>query len=611
MAAESGFETEVAQRVWELKYRFRMGERVFDATPADTWARVASALAAREGAQGGERRGEFERALASLEFLPGGRILAGAGTGRRATLFNCFAMGAIQDSLEGIFEALREAALTMQQGGGVGMDFSTLRPRGTRARTTGVTASGPVSFMEIWDTSCRVLLSTGQRRGAMMATLRVDHPDIVEFIETKAAGGRLSNFNLSVLVSDDFMAAVERDVDWPLVFPTDVLGAGASGEATVDRVWSGRSEKVPCRVLGVVRARALWERLTHAAFRCGEPGVLFVDVINRANNLAYRERIHTTNPCGEIPLPAYGACNLGSLNLTRFVLEPFSASARLDVARLQSVAATAVRMLDDVIDVSEFPLSAQEAQARGTRRVGLGVTGLADALVMLGLAYDSDEGRSQAVSAMRAVRDAAYATSVALARERGPFPFFEKERYLEGPFVRALPEALRGAIAQDGIRNSHLTAIAPAGSISLLAENVSSGIEPIFSARYTRRMVVDGGTNQELVLTPFSVRLWERLGHEGLPPAFVDAHGVTPEAHVQMQAELQPLVDGAISKTVPVPERRTEADFRALFELAYRRGLKGFTVFREGAVLGDVLVPEPQPVGAAAGETPPLKDECC
>jgi ribonucleoside-diphosphate reductase alpha chain len=591
------FTEAISRQVWDSKYRYRDGEEVRDRVPADTWRRVARAAASVESE---DRQGWEERFFQILEqrlFLPGGRILAGAGTRHQVTLFNCFAMGIIEDSLEGILDALKEGALTMQEGGGVGYDFSTLRPAGSAAHRVGGVASGPVSFMRVWDSLCATLLSTASRRGAMMATLRIDHPDVETFIDAKRQAGELRNFNLSVLVSDAFMAALEQDADWPLVFPA---GAETGGAEILVRDWPGHPAPVPCRVYRRVRARDLWQRLMQATYACAEPGVLFIDRVNRDNNLWYRERIYTTNPCGEIPLPPYGACNLGSLNLAVFVMDPFTPKARWDLEGLTATAAVAVRLLDNVVDISLYPLEAQRQQARSTRRLGLGITGLADALVMWGLHYGEAAARHAASAAMAGVRDAAYRTSVALAAEKGPCPAFVRDSYLAGPFIRSLPESLRDGIAEQGIRNSHLLAIAPAGSISLLADNVSNGLEPVFAPSYHRRVLTPEGY-RDYVLTPYSLRYWQRLGREGLPPAFVTAEQIPPQSHLAMQAALQRHVDNAISKTIHVPADFPFADFQSLYQDAYRLGLKGCTTYRPSELRGTVL----------RADTVPELPSCC
>jgi ribonucleoside-diphosphate reductase alpha chain len=584
----------IARHVWETRYRLRNGEAE-ERTPEETFRRVAGAIAAVEPRDAGAWAARFHDLLADGRFLPGGRILAGAGTHRRVTLFNCFVLGTIQDSMDGIFAALREGALTMQEGGGVGYDFSTLRPRGVRARATGGVASGPVSFMRLWDRMCETLETANNRRGAMMATLRCDHPDVEEFIDAKRGGQALANFNLSVQITDELMAAVAADREHALVFPVTSLGAGNGEGEVVMRAFSGHAGPVPCKVMRRMPARALWRRMLEGAAASGEPGFLFVDRINRDNNLWYRERITATNPCGEEPLPPYGACNLGSLNLTAFVRRPYAAEAALDLAALAEATALAVRFLDDVIDASRFPLPEQDEAARATRRVGLGLTGLADALVMLGLDYAGAAGRALATDAARTVAHAAYRTSIAIAREKGPFPAFDRERYLQAPFVRGLPADLQEAIAAHGTRNSHLLAIAPAGSISLLAGNVSSGIEPIFRARYQRALRVPGSADREVEmfeLCDHAVAVWQSLPgpRPALPPAFVDADHLPPEAHLEMQIALQPLVDSAISKTVQLPANFGPDELGGLCESAYLGGLKGFTVFPQRSPIGAVLM---------------------
>ncbi|KTG17529.1 MULTISPECIES: adenosylcobalamin-dependent ribonucleoside-diphosphate reductase [unclassified Guyparkeria] len=579
-------DTPISRHIWATRYRYG-AEPDIEAS----WHRVAAAIAKVEAEPAVWAR-RFRDLLADFRFLPGGRILAGAGTDRQVTLFNCFVMGRIEDSMDGIFEALKEGALTMQQGGGVGYDFSTLRPAGTAARHAGTIASGPVSFMRIWDSMCATILSTGARRGAMMATLRVDHPDIEAFIDAKHQAGELTHFNCSVLVTDAFMAAVHADADWSLVFPSAALGeAREEGEGElVRRAWPGFDEPVACRVIRRVRARDLWERIMRATYSHAEPGVLFIDRINQWNNLGDREHISATNPCGEIPLPPYGACDLGSINLTRFVVEPFRDGARLDHEGLGQTAALAVRFLDNVIDASHFPLPAQTEQARDSRRLGLGVTGLADALIMLGLHYDSEVAREQAGQAMATITQAAYRASIALAREKRPFPLFDKAQFLDRPFVHALPGDIRAGIARDGIRNSHLTAIAPTGTISLLAGNVSSGVEPVFRRELCRPVLTTEGQRESFRMQDAAWRRWQAdHGEESLPPAFVEAEELPPEAHLAMQAALQPHVDSAISKTINVPESMPFASFEAIYQRAFELGLKGCTTYRPNPVTGAVL----------------------
>lgn len=585
----AGFELEISRLVWENKYRAE-GE----AQIQDTFRRVARGVAGAE-AEAAVWSERFYQLLEDFKFLPGGRILAGAGTQKQVTLFNCFAMGVIEDSLDGIFQALKEGALTMQQGGGVGYDFSTLRPRGSRAKTVGGIASGPVSFMHIWDVTCATLLSTGARRGAMMATLRCDHPDVEEFIDAKRDPQALRNFNLSVEVTDAFLDAVRKDIDWPLVFPEVSLAEGA-GEGTILRNWLGYDHPVPCRVLKVIPARELWQKIMRATYEVAEPGVIFIDRVNQLNNLYYCERIYTTNPCSELPLPPYGACDLGSFNLTAFVREPFTEKASFDFAALVELVPVAVRFLDDVIEVSRFPLPAQRQEAKAKRRIGLGITGLADTLIMLGLHYASEEARAFAAQVMQTICHAAYRASVALAKEKGAFPKFEREKYLAGRFLARLPEDIRAAISTDGIRNGTLLAIAPTGSISLLAGNVSSGLEPVFAWRYQRRLQLADGSCTLLEVEDAAFRLWQRLKPgQPLPSYFVTATELTPEAHLAMQAALQTHIDSAISKTINVPEDYPFAQFENVYWRAYELGLKGCTTYRPSPIRGAVLLPKAPP----------------
>jgi ribonucleoside-diphosphate reductase alpha chain len=577
---------DLTRLIWGARYR-----APGDGDPDATHLRVARALASVESNDRERWEARFHALLWGFRFLPGGRILAGAGVAQEGTLFNCFVMGPVPDDMAGISEALKEGALTMQQGGGIGVDFSTLRPAGLPGERRDPIPAGPVSYLRVWDSMCAAAVSSRARRGAMMGTLRCDHPDIEAFIDAKHTPGTLCNFNLSVLVADDLMEAAAADAPWPLLFPAQALAPEDRSRVlgSLRREWCGRAD-TECAVLREVPARGLWDRIIRANYETAGPGVLFIDRINAENNLAYREDIRATNPCGEIPLPAYGACDLGSLNLTAYVRKPFAADASLDVPALTCAAGIATRMLDNVIDLSRFPLPAQAAQARGSRRIGLGVTGLADALIMLGLHYDSRPGRELAAEAMRAVCHAAYRASIALAAEKGPFPFFEHNAYLGGRFIRRLPDDIRTGIALDGIRNSHLTAVAPAGSISLLAGNLSSGVEPVYARRQQRLLRVADGAARPLTVEDYACALWRDLsGRDEEPPALREAHQISAAGHLAMQAALQPYVDSAISKTVNVPADIGLAEFGGLFRKAYDLGLKGCTVFRPNPVSGAVL----------------------
>ena len=555
----------ISRQIWDAKYRFKTNDGVpVDAEIEDSWRRVAKALAEAE-AEPAKWEPRFYEALEGFRFLPAGRILSGAGTERRVTLFNCFVMGDIGDDLGEIFNHLREAALTMQQGGGIGYDFSTLRPKGAPVRGVGADASGPLSFMDVWDAMCRTIMSAGARRGAMMATMRCDHPDIEDFISAKRAVGRLRNFNLSVLATDPFMAAVEADAEWPLVFGG--------------------------RVFKTVRAKALFDTITQATYDYAEPGVIFIDRINKRNNLHYCEEIHSTNPCGEQPLPAYGACLLGSINLAKLVRDPFTAHARIDSDELAELVGTAIRMMDNTIDVSGFPLEAQRREAEAKRRIGLGMTGLADALMMVGLRYGTQAAAERATDWAQQIERAAYLTSAGLAEEKGAFPLYDEVPYLAGETIRGLEPEVREAIKRHGIRNALLTSVAPTGTISLVADNVSSGIEPVFALAYTRKVLQPDGSRVEEEVSDHALRRFRAIhGEEAeLPDYFVTAQDLTPAEHVRMQAAVQKHVDSAISKTVNVPADISFEAFQAVYLDAYKSGCKGCTTYRPNDITGSVL----------------------
>lgn len=557
----------ISEHVWDVKYRLKTeaGEPL-DQTVDDTFKRVARAVArAEKKKQRAQWQSRFHDAMADFAFLPAGRILAGAGSGRDVTLFNCFVMGEIADDMGSIFENVRDAALTMQQGGGIGHDFSTLRPMGAAVAGVGAKASGPVSFMDVWDAMCRTIMSAGMRRGAMMATLRCDHPDIETFIEAKRDPQRLRMFNLSVLVTDPFMAAVRNDDEWDLSFG-----------GTVYRT---------------VRARALWDKILQATYDFAEPGVIFIDRVNAMNPLAYCETIHATNPCGEQPLPPFGACLLGSINLARLVARPFEAEAALDETRLEELVEVAVRFLDDVIDVSHYPLKAQRREAKAKRRIGLGVTGLADALIMCGERYGSKRAAKLAKRWMSKIQSRAYLASAALAEERGAFPLFDRDRYLASPALAGQPNDVRAAIERSGLRNGLLTSIAPTGTISLFAGNVSSGVEPVFDFTYQRRILSGRDGASEHLVEDYAYRAFRTaFGPDAaLPASFVTTDALSPGEHLAMQAALQAHVDSAISKTVNCPEDMVFDDFKSVYDDAYDLGLKGCTTYRPNPITGAVL----------------------
>ena len=558
------FSAPIAEQIWDMKYRLKDADgTAVDSTVEDTWRRIASDLARVEEdpAQWEEK---FYEALEDFKFLPAGRITAGAGTARKVTLFNCFVMGTIPDSMGGIFDMLKEAALTMQQGGGIGYDFSTLRPKGALVTGVAADASGPLSFMDVWDSMCRTIMSAGSRRGAMMATMRCDHPDIEDFITAKSDAARLRMFNVSVLITDAFMEAVKSDGQHDLVF-------------------DGQTYKT-------VSARGLWDKIMQSTYDYAEPGVIFIDRINRANNLGYCETIAATNPCGEQPLPPYGACLLGSVNLARLVDNPFDDAAQLDEAALADLVGTAVRMMDNVVDASNFPLEAQAQEARAKRRIGLGVTGLADALLMVGQRYGSDAAVTQTEDWLHQIARAAYLASVQLAKEKGAFPLFEAEPFLASGAMEKMDSDVRDAIREDGIRNALLTSIAPTGTISLYAGNVSSGIEPVFAYAYTRKVLQKDGSRSEEEVVDYAVQMWrDKFGDTELPDYFVNAQTLAPADHVKMQAAAQNWIDSSISKTINCPEDISFQEFKDVYLQAYELGCKGCTTYRPNAVTGSVL----------------------
>lgn len=576
------FAAPISEQIWDMKYRFKQFDGTpIDVTVEDTWRRIAKALAEAEKPEDRARyEAEFYSALEDFKFIPAGRIVSGAGTGRSVTLQNCYGMGTIPDTMPGIFDALKDAALTMQQGGGIGHDFSTIRPNGALVKGVGSDASGPLSFMDVWDSMCRTIMSAGARRGAMMGTMSCDHPDIEAFIEAKRDPLRLRNFNISVLVSDAFMDAVKNDAPWDLVFDG--------------------------KVYKTISARGLWDKIMRNTYSFAEPGVVFIDRVNRMNPLNYIETIRVTNPCAEQPLPPYGACLLGSINLTQFVKNPFTDNAYFDRDALADTVHTAVRMLDNVIDVTNYPLPQQAEESHNKRRLGLGLTALADALLMLGMTYGADAALAFVDDVTLEIAAQSYIASAELAKEKGVFPLYSEAAYLTHPYIKQFPNDVQKIIAKHGLRNSHLTSIAPTGTISLYAGNVSSGIEPVFAYTYTRKVLQKDDSKSEEQVEDYAYAKYRDLWLDGidaadgsfnkdrpedfcLPDYFVSAQTLDPEAHVRMQAAAQKWVDSAISKTINVPEDIPFDDFKRVYELAYELGCKGCTTYRPNDITGSVL----------------------
>lgn len=522
-------------------------------------------------------------------FCPGGRILASAGTGKLVTSFNCFVSPRIEDSMhteedrssKGIMDALAVAAYTQQMGGGIGMDFSTLRPEGALVKKRGTGASGPLPFMDMWNAMCATVMSSGARRGAMMATMRCDHPDILKFIRAKREAGRLTNFNVSVLVTDAFMRSVEKDLPWLLIWP------GQHVEKELSQTDKGY-------IYRIIPARELWREIMESTHESSEPGVIFIDQVNRMNNLRYCEEISATNPCGEQPLPPNGNCNLGAINLARMVRGmPFTDTVEVDWTVLSITVNYAVRFLDNVIDQAHYPTPEQEHEGKQKRRIGLGVMGLANMLQLLSTRYGSPRAVDITQSVMRHIANEAYKASSSLAAEKGSFPAIDRDRLLEAPFIQRLDDAVRERIRHHGLRNGVLLTVAPTGTTSIFMGNVSGGIEPVFANEYTRAVLQPDGSREEYLVSDWGFREWSKR-HPQQPPSPIpgylcEAHEVSIEEHLQMQAAAQEWVDSSISKTINLPAGISLEDFQSVYKRAWELELKGCTTYRPSEVRGSVL----------------------
>lgn len=604
-AMDSRFPQPICENVWASKYQFKTEREGFtpDLTVEDTWERIATACADSPRYKTAEAKVEaynrFYGILNDFKFSPAGRIIAGAGTGRNVTLFNCFVMGTIPDSLAGIFDMLKEAALTMQQGGGIGYDFSPLRPKTAFVKGVEAEASGPLSFMDVWDRMCDTIMSAGGRRGAMMATMACNHPDILDFITAKREVGRLNKFNMSVLVTDELMNKVKTGESIALVHEEPPMEDTGLGEDEGGKY-----------IYGYINAKDLWDAIMAETYHHAEPGVIFIDRINQENNLWFAETIAATNPCGEQPLPPYGACLLGSINLTKFVEDPFTPSAGFRYRELADVMAKAVELTDCVIDVSKFPLELQRQEALNKRRMGIGVTGLADAMFMLGMKYGSEESQNFTREVLKTMAMAGYLESAGLARKYGAAPIMDDYQHrdlaCQKGMIRKLPVEIKGAILENGLRNSHILSIAPTGTMSLYMGNVSSGVEPNFADSYVRKVLQKDGTRTEERVYAAAVKVFTDL-HDNADEArqreldvwwenfWCTAQDLKPEDHVAIQAAAQEWVDSSISKTVNLPEDISMEDFQSVYMDAYDKGCKGCTTYRPNDILGSVLSVDPKP----------------
>lgn len=596
----------IVRRIWEDKYRYIKADGSSDEDNREaSIKRVCDGIYANDpDAQ------EKERAIRSMlagVWCPAGRIHSGAGTNKRVTLINCFVLNPIADSMVsegadrvGIMDSLSNAARTQQMGGGIGQDFSTLRPKGALVKRTGSISTGPLEFMDMWDAMCKTIMSAGERRGAMMATMRCDHPDIIDFIHAKSKPGKFTNFNVSVLITDDFMNAVAKDKMWKLGFPSPRRDGNHDHVVyggTILRNGGDSENTDPWYVYSIIKARDLWSTILEQTYKTSEPGVIFIDRINTQNNLYYCETITATNPCGEQPLPPHGACDLGAINLAKCVVEPFSDKAYVDYEAIKEATHVGVRFLDNVLDETQYPLEEQKHESMQKRRIGLGVTGLANFLQQLQIHYGSERACKQAEEVMNFIANQAYHTSVDLAKERDPFPLFDAKKFLEGVFPLKLDSDLRERIRLYGIRNGVLLTVAPTGTTSIYYDYASSGIEPTFAFNQKRKVRNGDGNYSVELAEDYALGVYKEQpwANGSLPDYMVTATELTVDQHLNMQAACQKWVDASISKTINVPEEIDYEEFKHVYSKAYELGLKGCTTYRPSEIRGSILESDDKP----------------
>lgn len=601
------FDTVLSKEVWETKYRFQGNDKKSkDDGIRETMQRVAYTLLPDVR---GEQSIQVVDMMCDGVLVPAGRILSGAGTGNRVTMMNCYVMKKMDDSLTDIMQTLSESSLTMQQGGGIGTDFSTLRPHKARLKRTGSSSSGPMPFMDMWDAMCKTIMSAGHRRGAMMATMSIDHPNIVDFITAKHTKDRLKNFNVSVLVSDAFMQCLKEGGHWPLVHPSshvDWTDEERANKKFQRPLTNGKEGYEIVYQWDLIPARELWNLIMKSSYEYSEPGVIFIDRINNLNNLRNVETIRCTNPCGEQPLPPYGACDLGHINLARLIDKPYTPNANIDWGNLGVAVEYMVDMLDSVIDTTLYPLKEQEDEMKFKRRIGLGITGLADSLSMMGFRYGDEQAVKWTEMVMRRIAIHAYRRSSLLARDKGPAPAFNAETF-NWTFLESLEDdVLTREVNKFGLRNCVLLTVAPTGTTSAFYGNVSSGCEPTFSHRYTRKVRQPDDSYKEFTEYSYSVRFWAHIHDKPLEIAyeyltlnfaqiFPTVNDLTVEDHINMQAAVQKYVDASVSKTVNCPKDITFEKFQDVYLMAWNKGCKGCTTYRESEVRGSILVSATKP----------------